>query len=188
MRWISLVGFVVLAVACAAPSATDGGGPPDVEATVEARAEGDQQNGGWVLTEEANPLDDTTTVMAALAPHEGVGIYGDPIALILRCKSGDFDIMITWQSYLGLDSTSVTHRIGSDPAVTKSWNLSTDNETTFLAIDVFGDELTKRFVRSMYGEETFLAQTTPYNESPITAVFDLTGIKPVADRVLSACS
>ena len=57
--------------------------------------------GNWIVTNAINPLDDTKTVHAVTTATEGESVYGDPIALVLRCKSGNLDLIILWDSYLG---------------------------------------------------------------------------------------
>jgi hypothetical protein len=138
--------------------------------------------GDWVTETSVNPMDDSTTVTAMLAAHEGKGIYGDDIYIVLRCKNHDVDVLILWESYLGSDDPQITTRIGDGPAQTMRWDVSTDNQTSFSkSPELLIDSL------SLAGDR-YVAQVVPYGESPITAVFNLTGIEKAAEQVTDNCS
>lgn len=137
--------------------------------------------GKWVVSDERDPLDDSTTSTATLRADNGSGIYGDPVNLVLRCKSGELDAYVTWESFLGLDDAVVTHRIGSQEAIQSYWGLSTDYSATFYPGTV------QHFISQLAADDSFVAQVTPYAESPITATFKLSGIEVVAPDILAAC-
>lgn len=137
--------------------------------------------GQWLFSDDRNPIDDTTTTTAMLQANSGSGIYGDPINLIFRCRSGDLDAYVAWESFLGLDDVMVTHRIGSQEAEQSYWGLSTDYQATFYP------GTAQHFISQLAAYDTFVAQVTPYAESPITATFELNGIEVVASDILSAC-
>ena len=140
--------------------------------------------GKWNTSSETNPLDDTTTAMALLKADSGEGTYGDPIFLAIRCRSNETNAYISWESYLGLDSPRVTYRIGSATAQSKLWSLSTNNQTTFYP----GTQAAViAFIKELMAADQFAAQVTPYSESPITAIFDPTGMENAAMGVKLAC-
>jgi len=137
--------------------------------------------GKWVVSNEREPLDDSTTATATLRADNGSGIYGDPINLVLRCKSGELDAYVNWESFLGLDDVVVTHRVGSQEAIQSYWGLSTDYQATFYP------GTAQHFISQLAVDDSFVAQVTPYAESPITAMFRLSGIELVAQDILAAC-
>jgi type VI secretion system protein VasI len=125
--------------------------------------------GKWELTHDKNPIDDSERVVIALAADTGRSTYGERIAFVARCQSNKTEAYINWNDFLGDDSHNVyrewkyvTIRIGDNKAERQQWGVSTDSKATF-APDWAGDLL-----KEMTKAATFLAQVTPYNESPVT--------------------
>lgn len=137
--------------------------------------------GKWDVEVKTNPIDDSRTVVSVLQADSGKGKYGDPITMIIRCDSNKTNMYIAWAGYLGSDSIVVTSRIGSNKSQKAYWDLSTDNKATFRRQPI-------KLIKSMLGETKFIAQTTPYNESPTTAIFDITGIDNAVAPVRETCS
>jgi len=134
----------------------------------------------WVKQVNVNPLDDTKTVYLALEADSGGGRFGGKVVLLLRCKSNKTEAFINWQDYLGSDNARVTFRIGSASAETKSWSLSTDSKATFIPSPI-------DFIKNLMTANSFVAQVTPYNESPVTAVFDTSGLDQEIKELRSTC-
>lgn len=135
--------------------------------------------GEWSISRTINPIDDTATVVARLTATSGQGKYGDPVNMIIRCRSGEMDLYIDWHTYM-TDSVAVTARVGTRDAVTENWLGSTDKQASF-----------KRFpmvmIRKMLDEARFVAQATPFNENPITAIFDISGIDNALKPLREEC-
>ena len=188
---IMLIGTVT-AIAC-------GGDPPPVAADpAETASESDPEpqpepelepdGGSWVTDTSTNPLDDSRTVVAILEATDGVGgLRREPINLVVRCRSNETDAYINWNDYLGDDDSDsirtdekrVTYRFPPADAQTEMWGVSTDDEATFVASPI-------PLLRALVESDQFVVQTTPFNESPSTAIFDLTGaeaaIAPIAEE------
>lgn len=81
---------------------------------------------------------------------------------------------ILWYSYMGSDAY-VTMRIGTDVAEYEKWNMSTDNKATFYPGNT--TELLNRLIIS----DRFVVKSIPYSENPITAIFDIRGLKSIAE-------
>ena len=135
----------------------------------------------WTVEVKTNPIDDSTTVMIYTSSTQGQSRWGVPLALILRCKSDKTEVYINWRDFLGSDSVRVTTRIGSEEAETKTWGLSTDNEATFYPDNDI------RFIKQLFGNNRLVAQTTPYNESPVTAIFDISGLEDAIVELREVC-
>ena len=142
----------------------------------------------WSISSAINPIDDTQTIVLQLTADTGQSSYGVPVAFIARCRSNVTEAYVLWNEYLGDDSSNslgdskyVTVRIGSDPATRSSWEVSTDNEATF-APDSPID-----FLRKMLDADHMLVQTTPYGESPVTAVFDTSGMDLALRELANVC-
>ena len=134
----------------------------------------------WQVSVKTNPLDDSTTVALMLFADSGTSTWGDRVSLILRWQSNKLEAYINWHDYLE-DGASVTWRVGTKEARRGVWGLSTDNEATFYPYDVTG------FIQELLEATRFVAQVTPYEESPITAIFDITGLKDVIRPLEKAC-
>jgi len=142
----------------------------------------DKDNGKWVVNVETNPLDDSKMVALVLTADTGATRLGEKVVLVLRCMSGETKVFIIWSDYLGSGSgTDVTWRVGDSPATTARWRLSTDSTTTFYPYDAIA------FIGQLIGVSRLVAQVTPYNESPITAVFDLRGLANAVRPLREAC-
>ena len=134
----------------------------------------------WTINQSINPLNDEKKVTAILAAVSGKSRWRESIYMIVRCDSKKLEMYINWKDYLG-SSANVTSRIGSLKAETMSWNLSTDSQATFFRGDV------KKLLATMVDYDSYIAQITPYNESPVTAIFETQGLKEVIDSFKDEC-
>jgi len=140
-------------------------------------------SGKWSVSSKTNPVDDSRTVTLYLVADSGKSKWGRPVSMILRCKSNKTELYINWNDYLG-SSAHVLTRIGTSPAETESWSLSTDSQSTFLP----GRSIKKLdFIEAMMRTNKFVAQVTPYNESPVTAIFDTTGLRIALKPLRETC-
>ena len=143
--------------------------------------------GKWQVSRDVNPMDDSERVVLHLTADSGRSQWDRPITFIARCQSNETEAYINWQDYLGNDGSirgeykNVTVRIGSEGATTERWGLSTDSEATFAPS--WAGDLLKR----MAGSDKFIAQVTPYNESPVTAIFDTTGMADALEPLMEVC-
>lgn len=64
-------------------------------------------------------------------------------------------------------------------AATKEWSLSTTGKATFYP----GNTLD--LVRKIKNNDKLVLQCTPYSSNPVTAVFDIRGLKQEADAYMS---
>jgi len=142
----------------------------------------------WTVSDSTNPLDDSRTVVLSTVAKSGKSSWGKYITLIARCQSNKTEVYINWNDYLGDDSSSVyseykyvTTRIGTSKSEENKWSLSTDSKATF-APGWGGD-----WIKKISAADEFVAQTTPYNESPVTAVFDVSGLRDAAEPLASTC-
>src|SRR6266566_2151972 len=65
---------------------------------------------------------------------------------------------------------------------TENWGVSTDHTATFYHSDPVA------FIQELMAADRFVAQVIPYNESPITAVFDLTGLQTAVKPLRDDCA
>ena len=135
--------------------------------------------GDWLVDVDVNPIDDSTTVTLILEASEGSSSYGDPIYILARCMSGDTDVFISWDDYLGREANVLT-RVGDDQAVTQRWSMSTDQTATFHPQPI-------NFLKELMTSTQLVAQITPYNESPTTAIFKINGLSEAVEPLRQEC-
>lgn len=145
-------------------------------------------SGNWIVSTDRDPIDDSAVIVASLNAESGQGRLGGTVSIVARCASNTTEFYADWVNYLGDDSRSVYDeyknvevRVGDNPAASERWSISTDKQATFAPAAV---PLLKRMANS----DRLVLRTTPYNESPVTAVFDLTGIEEAIRPLAEECS
>ena len=139
------------------------------------------RTGKWGISVQNNPLDDTATTIAYIAATEGQSEFGKPVQMFARCKSDALEAYLSWGDYLGSDQISVTYRFDSEKAINAQWSLSTDSTATFVPN-------AEEFLRKVADSQQLVVQTTPFNSSPVTAIFDLTGSREAVSKVSKAAT
>lgn len=143
--------------------------------------ESDNRTGNWRSNVTTNPLDDSKTVTLSLSSQKGGSRFDERPTLIVRCQSNTTEMYINWHEYLG-NEAEVISRIGDEPAQTKWWSISTDHVATFYP----GNKIA--FLKQLMNVDKFVAQVTPYNESPVTAVFEISGLEEAIIPLRESCS
>lgn len=138
--------------------------------------------GPWFVNERTDPLDDSPIVTLANTASEGRSQVGRAPSLILRCSDNRTEVYIAWSDYLGSDAPTVSYRIGDGTMQTSRWSMSTDNQATFYP----GNDIA--LIRQLVTANRFVARVTPYNESPVTAVFELDGLPEHVGKLQEACN
>ena len=100
--------------------------------------------------------------------------------MVARCKSNKTELYINWDSYLGRDAYVLT-RVGSEKASKQEWGISTDSKATFRNKPI-------AFIKKMMTSNKLVAQVTPYNENPITAIFDTSGLENAVKPLRETCN
>lgn len=126
----------------------------------------------WELKTETSPIDDSKTYILRRNAEEeiGTGFFASTPTLIIRHKEGRLELYIAIGQYLGSDGTLVTSRVGSSPAQETEWSTSTDGKAIFYPGNV------DSFVRELMANNKLVIRVTPYGESPVTSVFNLSGL------------
>ena len=137
-------------------------------------------NSQWEVKETINPIDDTKTTTLTASSVSGTNRRGIPVILMIRCKSSETDLVVSWSDYMGSD-LNVLLRIDNQRAFTMSWNMSTNNSAGFFP----GSPIT--FLHQMIKGNRLVIQATPYNESPITAIFSLAGLTKAIAPLRANC-
>lgn len=141
-----------------------------------------QDSGKWNVSIDTNPIDDSKTVTLYLVADSGKSsMLGEPVVLFIRCKSLETNLFINWRDYLGSEAIVLT-RIGKEKAETRNWSLSTDSQATFFPRNEVD------FINKLLVVDSFVAQVTPYGESPVTAIFDIKGLSNAIKPLREVCN
>lgn len=127
----------------------------------------------WEVSVDTNPLDDTKIYLFYLVADEGKSSWDQKVALLIRKSNNGDELFINWGAYLGSEAF-VTLRIGKSEATKTQWSLSTDSKATFYS----GSSI--KLIQEILRTDTVVAQCVPYGENPITAVFDVRGLREIA--------
>ena len=138
--------------------------------------------GNWRISTDVSPLDDSKSVFCFLDADESVQVGYDTIkpTLIIRYKEGELDGYISYDTYLGTDTISVTFRFGKESAEQATWGISTDREAAFIRGDI------GHFVNRLERVDSLIVRLTPYGESPVTISFSPQGVDEIKKAIREA--
>ena len=141
-------------------------------------------SGKWSVRSGRSPIDDSVNVYLSVQSEEPVrsGYKTVRPTLLIRCSESKTNVFLTWDLYLGLDSTRMLARFDSENATTESWSISTDNKAVF----VRGSDIA--FAKKMMNHGKLLTQITPYGESPVMATFPIAGLSEAIKPLRQACN
>ena len=137
----------------------------------------------WRVTDKSDPL--TNQIVVTITNH-GISTGRGPVFFSLRCRAGQTEAWVSINEYLGNGSKdgghSVSYRIGDEIIYEDVyWPLSTDKKAVFFAGKM------NWLLRNLVTSDRLVLRTTPYNENPVTATFDLAGLQAVLDRIGDKC-
>lgn len=142
----------------------------------------------------SDPITGQTEHSVFLRSDRGLNRRRNPIELELTCDStrpGDYRLVLNWGEFLPSTKPEVTTRIGQGDSVTGSWQADRFRERTIFPGPESGyskAELVNELeAEAEAGNTTLVFRTTPYNYTPITAVFDVTGFTDVIQPMRASC-
>ncbi|WP_231708974.1 type VI secretion system-associated protein TagO [Pseudomonas denitrificans (nom. rej.)] len=139
-----------------------------------------QGKGKWQTSTEVDPLNDKNVYLATLSATNGRSKWNKPISVTVRCSDNETELFINWNDFLGSDAYT-TIRIDKEKATKANWTLSTDKVAAFYP----GSPVS--VLKKISGSKSFIASVTPYNESPVTAVFDTSGAEAAFADIRKGC-
>ena len=131
------------------------------------------------MSVDVNPIDDSKTVTLILEAESGQSRLGEAVYLVARCKSNETNLFIGWNDYLGSEASVLT-RVGKNKAITQTWIMSTSSTSTFHRKPI-------PFIKEMLSSNKLVTQVTPYNESPVTAIFNTSGLQNAVKPLRETC-
>lgn len=141
-----------------------------------------EKEGNWRITTDVSPLDDSKSVFCFLDADASVRVGYDTIkpTLIIRYKEGELDGYISYDTFLGSDTISVTLRFGTESAEQATWGISTDHKAAFIRGDI------GHFLNRLGRVDSLIVRVTPYSESPVTISFSPQGIDKIKEAIIEA--
>ncbi|MGR7652546.1 type VI secretion system-associated protein TagO [Klebsiella aerogenes] len=140
--------------------------------------------GKWLTHITTSPVDDSKNVVLMLPSNDSIRTpYGETVTptIFVACREKKTEVFINWDVYLGLEETSMLYRFDKQKAVERRWSISTDTKAVFYS----GRDID--FVKAMVKANKMFARITPYNESPVSVTFDLTGLNSALKPLQQAC-
>jgi len=139
-------------------------------------------NGDWITEIKIDPLTDKNIYLASLIASSEKNQWGRDVVLFVRCSNGKTEMFINWGLLVGFfDEQKVTYRVDKENAKSTNWVLSTDKHGTFLSNPM-------PVLRRLYCSNSFVANTTPLNSNPITAIFNTEGADQALADIRKACN
>ncbi|WP_306115760.1 type VI secretion system-associated protein TagO [Roseovarius sp. MMSF_3305] len=147
--------------------------------------------GKWNIQRETSEFKDTTDVFVTVSSDEPIGCnrFGTPsrAVLMLRCLENTTSLIINTDCHLASGFQGygkVEYRIDDQPASSRSFDASTDNK----ALGLWSGNKSIPLIKQLFGAERLLVRFTPFNQSPVTAKFEVSGAEDAVTDLRSACN
>ena len=143
----------------------------------------------WIVKEEKSKIDDSTNVLLTVSSVEPIknqyGVETNLDALIVcREKKTDFYIVFGGHFMSSIEGYGkVTFRLDKQPAFQRQMTESTDHK----ALGLWGGANAIPFIKSLFGGSDLFVRATPYNESAVSADFNVSGLKSAIAPLERAC-
>lgn len=139
-------------------------------------------NSGWQTSVDSDPITDKKIVTMVKLSSKGSNVYDKKIRLIVRCtQDASPEVYVSWGDYLG-ENSLVISRIDKKKPIEQYWGISSDHTASF-----YPSEQTGKLISDFMKYNTYAVRTEPYNASPVTAVFSLTGFTKTIKPYLNIC-
>ena len=161
-------------------------------ATLEPTATAQPDTGAWEAFTSSDAMTDRQRVGIALRSTAYVPASGDRRAILfIRCNYGGkdsprWDAYISWDAFLGNDDPQVWQRFGDEDPIPVRWGLSTSKQATF--VNTEGRRLADvAFLTKLQQSDRFAARVVRYNDSTVTATWDVIGLTVALQPLLKHC-
>jgi len=107
--------------------------------------------------------------------------------LLLRCMENTTAVVFRFNDQFMASIQSygvIEYRIDKSPIV---WRLYTQESTDNMALGLWRGRAAIPFIKSLLGHETLLVRATPFNESPVTLTYDISGIDNAIAPLRKTC-
>lgn len=145
--------------------------------------------GKWLVSKEVSKLDDSQSVYLQVRSNEKIikrSGGSDTATLMIGCRERKTSLIIILAGEFLADVGgfgSVTYRIDNQKAKTQSFSASTDHE----ALGLWSGGESIPLIKALFDHNVMIVRATPYNQSPETLTFPISGLKSVIDPLRKAC-
>lgn len=152
----------------------------------------DQRNefGQWNKRVETSDMTDEKNVFLSLSSSNNIrGRYGKsgPAQLYFRCMENTTAVLVILNENFLSDIQGygvVQYRLDKEPMNKIRMSASTDNE----ALGLWRGNQAIPFIKSVLDNKQLIIRATPYNESAVTATFDIRGIEAAIVELRETCN
>jgi len=139
------------------------------------------KSGKWKVSVETSKMKDTTDITIIQSSENNVqcNYGGNKINLYIRCKENAVDVLF-YGGGCFFTETSAEFRLDKEQTYKEDMVVSTNNKALFIRNP-------KSFIKKMFDKNQLYWRVSPYNESPILAEFDITGLKDVIAKHDDTC-
>lgn len=147
--------------------------------------------GKWNVNVKTSKFEDTTDVYLSLKSNDNVACRSystpAPVQLWIRCLENTTSLFIATDNCHLASRVSgygdVDMRTDGDKTRTVSMDASTDSR----ALGIWSGNRAIPAAIRLFEKEVLLVRFTPYNQSPVTAEFDISGLKNAIKPLREAC-
>ncbi len=130
--------------------------------------------GEWSIYTKTDPLTDEKIIAIELASDQAQSTRG--VTLSLYCSKRNAWAVVRWNEFLGGTKSAdrelkpVTYRIGDGQPRIEEWPVLSDRTTSQI-------DGAPEFIMNVRDSEKLVLRVEPYQQNPLTAVFDTRGLK-----------
>lgn len=143
----------------------------------------------WIITQEKSKIDDTTNVSITVTSMQPItNQYGQQtnLDMYILCREKKTDFYIVFGGYFMASIENygkVTFRLDKRPAFQQLMVELTDHK----ALGLWGGASAIPFIKGLFGGSDLFVRATPYNESAVTADFNVSGLQSAIVPLGRAC-
>lgn len=158
------------------------GSPSAPEASSTGGAVASTSSPRWNCSSEKSKLTDQKNVYCSVESLEefGAGYQTHRADLMARCVEGKVESLINFDSYLGLETTTVRYRVDQQKLVSSEWSISTNTKAAFAPG-------AKKLLAALSTAKQLVVRATPYGENPVEVTFNVGGFDEGLAQIRDAC-
>ncbi len=143
----------------------------------------------WTRSISQSKIDDSETVTLETDSKNSVpGRFKREATptLMIRCLEGKTSFYISFDGLFVSDTSNygqLTIRVDKEKPFVQKTTVSSSNK----ALGLWNGSTSIPFIKKLFDKETLLVQVTPFNESPITLSFDISGLQNEIEPLRKAC-
>lgn len=149
-----------------------------------------QDRGDWLVRQDQSQLTDDKNVFVQLLSENSVaGRFGGSGQgmILLRCLENTTAVTLNFNNQFMSSIQAYGHveyRLDDAPMQRVNMEESTDN----MVLGMWNGARAIPFIKALYGHDRLVVRATPYNESPMTLTFQITGVEVATQELRETCN